>query len=89
LKVQIPMALPSVMMGINQTTMMALAMVAYAALIGAQGLGQEVLHAIGSFKVGKGFEAGMSIVLLAVVADRITQAWARRQAAQLGLSVAQ
>lgn len=89
MKVQIPMALPSVMMGINQTTMMALAMVAYAALIGAQGLGQEVLHAIGSFNVGKGFEAGMSIVLLAVVADRITQAWARRQAAQLGLSVAQ
>ena len=89
MKVQIPMALPSVMMGINQTTMMALAMVAYAALIGAQGLGQEVLYAIGSFDVGKGFEAGFSIVLLAVVADRITQAWARRKAAQLGLSVAQ
>ena len=88
-KVQIPMALPSVMMGINQTTMMALAMVAYAALIGAQGLGQQVLYAIGQFDVGMGFEAGMSIVLLAVVADRVTQAWARRQAQDLGLSVAQ
>ena len=87
-KVQIPMALPSVMMGINQTTMMAIAMVAYAALIGAQGLGQQVLYAIGSFDVGKGFEAGMSIVLLAVVADRITQAWAKRQAAELGISPA-
>ena len=88
-KVQIPLALPSVMMGVNQTTMMALAMVAYAALIGSQGLGQEVLYAIGQFDVGKGFEAGMSIVLLAIVADRITQAWARRQAQTLGLSVAQ
>ena len=89
IKVQLPIALPSIMMGINQTTMMALAMVAYAALIGAQGLGQEVLYAIGSFDVGKGFEAGMSIVLLAVVADRVTQAWAKRHAVQLGLSVAQ
>ena len=88
-KVQIPMALPSVMMGINQTTMMALAMVAYAALIGAQGLGSEVLASIGRFQVGRGFEAGMSIVLLAVVADRITQAWARRQAQSMGLSFAQ
>ena len=88
-KVQIPMALPSVMMGINQTTMMAIAMVAYAALIGAQGLGQQVLYAIGQFDVGKGFEAGMSIVLLAVVADRITQAWARRQAEGMGISIAQ
>lgn len=87
-KVQIPMALPSVMMGINQTTIMAIAMVAYAALIGAQGLGQQVLYAIGSFDVGKGFEAGMSIVLLAVVADRITQAWAKRQADELGISPA-
>ena len=87
-KVQIPLALPSVMMGINQTTMMALAMVAYAALIGSEGLGQEVLYAISRWDIGKGFVAGMSIVLLAVVADRITQAWARRQAETLGLSVA-
>ena len=87
-KVQIPMALPSVMMGINQTTMMALAMVAYAALIGTEGLGQEVLYAIAKFEIGKGFVAGLSIVLLAVVADRITQAWARRQAQTLGLAVA-
>ena len=86
--VQIPMALPSVMMGVNQTTMMALAMVAYAALIGAQGLGSEVLASIGRFQVGRGFEAGMSIVLLAVIADRITQAWAKRQAQSMGLSLA-
>ena len=88
-KVQMPLALPSIMMGINQTTMMALAMVAYAALIGTEGLGQEVLYAIGKFDIGKGFVAGLSIVLLAIVADRITQAWARRQARTLGLSVAQ
>ena len=55
-QVQLPLAKASIMMGINQTTMMALAMVAYAALIGARGLGQEVLYAIGQFDVGKGFK---------------------------------
>lgn len=86
-KVQIPMALPSIMMGVNQTTMMALAMVIYAALLGATGLGFEVLLAIGEFDVGRGFEAGLSIVIVAVTADRITQAWARRRSQALGLSI--
>ena len=83
-KVELPMALPSIMMGINQTTMMALAMIIYAALIGAQGLGFEVLLAIGQFDVGRGFEAGMSIVILAVIADRITQASARKREQAIG-----
>jgi glycine betaine/proline transport system permease protein len=74
------------MMGVNQTTMMALSMVVYAALIGTKGLGSEVLLAIGRFDVGRGFEAGASIVLLAIVADRVTQGWARRRAERLGLS---
>ncbi len=85
-KIELPLALPSIMMGINQTTMMALAMVVYASLIGAKGLGQEVLLAIGKFDVGAGFEAGMSIVFLAVIADRVTQGWALKRQRALGLS---
>ncbi len=76
-KVELPLALPSIMMGINQTTILALAMVVYAALIGAKGLGAEVLVSIGRFDVGGGFVSGMSIVLLAVILDRITQGFAR------------
>jgi len=78
-KIQFPLALPSIMAGVNQTTMMALAMVVYGALIGAQGLGSEVLLAIGRFNVGKGFESGMSIVFMAVIFDRITQGWALKR----------
>ena len=87
-KVELPMALPSIMMGINQTTMMALAMITYAALIGTPGLGFEVLLAIGQFDVGRGFEAGMSIVIVAVVADRISQASAHKRRKSLGLDTA-
>jgi glycine betaine/proline transport system permease protein len=78
-KIQFPLALPSIMAGVNQTTMLALAMVVYGALIGAQGLGNEVMIAIGKFDVGRGFESGMSIVLIAVIFDRITQAWAENR----------
>ena len=85
-KVQLPLALPSIMMGVNQTTMMALAMVIYASLIGAKGLGAEVLLAIGRFDVGGGFEAGMSIVFLAIIADRVTQGWAMKRREALGMS---
>ena len=84
-KVELPLALPSIMMGINQTTMMALAMVVYAALIGTRGLGFDVLLAIGKFDVGAGFEAGMSIVFLAVIADRVTQGWALKRQRALGM----
>jgi glycine betaine/proline transport system permease protein len=77
--VQIPLAVPSIMVGINQTTMMALAMVVIASMIGARGLGLEVLLAINRIEVGRGFEAGLSIVLLAIIIDRITHALAARQ----------
>jgi len=60
------------MVGINQTTMMALAMVVIASMIGARGLGLEVLLAINRIEVGRGFEAGLCIVILAIVIDRIT-----------------
>ncbi len=70
--VQLPLAKPSIMVGINQTTMMALAMVVIGSMIGAKGLGMEVLLAIGRIEVGRGFEAGISIVFLAVIVDRLT-----------------
>lgn len=78
-EVQLPLAFPSIMVGINQTTMMALAMVVIASMIGARGLGMEVLLAINRIEVGRGFEAGLSIVLLAILIDRITHALAARQ----------
>ena len=78
-KVQLPMARPTIMVGINQTTMMALAMVVIASMIGARGLGLEVLLAINRIEVGRGFEAGLCIVFLAIVIDRITYALSARQ----------
>lgn len=78
-EVQLPLAFPSIMVGVNQTTMMALAMVVISSMIGARGLGMEVLLAINRIEVGRGFEAGLSIVLLAILIDRITHAFASRQ----------
>ena len=70
--VQLPLAKPAIMVGINQTTMMALAMVVIGSMIGARGLGMEVLLAINRIEVGQGFEAGISIVFLAIIVDRLT-----------------
>jgi glycine betaine/proline transport system permease protein len=83
--VEIPLAVPSIMVGINQTTMMALAMVVIASMIGARGLGLEVLLAINRIEVGRGFEAGLCIVLLAIIIDRITHALSvRHQKKEMG-----
>jgi glycine betaine/proline transport system permease protein len=70
--VQLPLARPSIMVGVNQTTMMALAMVVIGSMIGAKGLGMEVLLSINRIEVGRGFEAGLSIVFLAIIIDRLT-----------------
>ena len=77
--VQLPLAFPSIMVGINQTTMMALAMVVIASMIGARGLGLEVLLSINRIEIGRGFEAGLCIVFLAIMMDRITSAFAAKQ----------
>lgn len=77
-KVQLPQALPTIMTGINQTTMMALAMVVIASMIGAKGLGLDVLQAIQRIDIARGFEAGISIVFLAIIIDRLTQSIAER-----------
>ena len=76
--VQIPLALPTIMAGVNQTIMLALSMVVVASMIGARGLGEQVLNGIQTLDVGKGLEAGVGIVILAIVLDRITQGFGAR-----------
>ncbi len=83
LKVQLPMAIPTIMAGVNQTIMMALAMVVVASLVGAGGLGEDVLRALNRFKPGEALLGGLAIVALAIIVDRITQAWARERQAAL------
>ena len=85
LKVQIPMAIPTIMAGINQTTMMALAMVVIASLVGAGGLGDDVNRALSRFQPGAALNGGIGIVILAIIIDRVTQAAAKeRQEALMG-----
>ncbi|MFQ6121722.1 MAG: ABC transporter permease [Dehalococcoidales bacterium] len=79
-KVQLPLALPSIMAGINQTIMLSLSMVVLAAMIAAGGLGREVFMALGQVDIGRGFVAGVAIVLVAMILDRITQALGQRRA---------
>lgn len=71
-KIKLPMALPSIMAGINQSIMLALSMVVIASMIGAEGLGSQVLTGIQRLEIGVGFEAGLGVVILAVILDRLT-----------------
>ena len=73
IKVQLPVALPTIMAGINQCIMLALSMTVIAAMIGAAGLGLNVLMGIQRVDIGGGFEAGLCIVIIAIILDRITQ----------------
>lgn len=77
-KVQLPLAMPTIMTGINQTIMMALGIVVIAALIGAGGLGREVLIALQRQRVGEGLEAGLAIVFMAIVLDRISHGFSQK-----------
>ena len=84
-KVKIPLAMPTIMAGVNQTTLMGLAMIVIGSLVGAPGLGFDVLQALGRLESGNALLAGLGIVMLAIIIDRITQAIARqRQAAAAG-----
>lgn len=73
IKVQIPQALPTIMAGVNQTIMMAMAMVVTTSMIGATGLGMEVLIGVNRIEIGRGLVSGTAIVIVAVILDRITQ----------------
>ena len=74
-KVQIPGAMPSLLAGINQTIMMSLSMVITASMVGAGGLGNDVLASISRLDIGLGFESGLAVVLLAIMLDRITESF--------------
>jgi len=74
LKAELPVALPTIMAGVNQTIMLALSMVVISGMIGAGGLGNVVLKGITQLRIDMGFEGGISIVILAIFLDRVTQA---------------
>ncbi|MDQ0229945.1 ABC transporter permease [Metabacillus malikii] len=73
IKVQLPLALPTIMAGVNQSIMLALSMVVIASMVGAPGLGADVYRAVTQLQTGTGFEAGLAIVIIAIILDRITQ----------------
>lgn len=79
LKVQLPLAIPTIMAGINQTIMLSLSMAVVASMIGAPGLGSLVLAGISSVNVGKGLVGGLGIVVLAIILDRITQGLGKKK----------
>ncbi|MEO1492179.1 MAG: ABC transporter permease subunit [Pseudomonadota bacterium] len=85
-KVEMPIALPEIMLGINQTIMMALAMTAITALIGSTDLGQEVVRSISTQNFGRGILAGFFIAALGIIGDRIIGAWAEQRKRQLGIA---
>jgi len=78
-RVQIPLALPTIMAGLNQTIMMALSMVVIAALIGAGGLGSPVILGLNTLDIGQAVTGGLGIVLIAIILDRITQGMAQKK----------
>lgn len=79
LKVQLPMAKKTIMAGVNQSIMLALSMVVIASMIGASGLGTKVYYAVGRNDAGGGFEAGIALVIVAIILDRLTQSFNRQK----------
>ena len=84
-KVQMPLALPHIMLGLNQTIMMALSMLVITALVGTRELGQEVYIALTRADTGRGIIAGVCIAFIAIIADRMINAWAARRKRDYGL----
>ncbi|NNC24360.1 proline/glycine betaine ABC transporter permease [Salinisphaera sp. USBA-960] len=85
-RVELPLAMPSIMAGINQTIMLALSMVVIASLIGAGGLGNPVVTGLQQLRLGIGFEGGLGVVILAILLDRVTQSFAERSSRAGGLA---
>ena len=86
-KVQLRLALPEIMLGLNQTLMMALSMLVISALVGTRGLEQETLEALSYFDTGKGLIAGLAVAGIAIIIDRLVNAWSRRRKLALGLPI--
>jgi glycine betaine/proline transport system permease protein len=84
LRVQLPLALPEIMLGVNQTILMALSMIIICAMIGTRDLGQEVFIALSKADSGRGIVAGLAIAFIGIVADRLFSAWTAKARARLG-----
>jgi glycine betaine/proline transport system permease protein len=85
IKVELPIAFPEILLGINQTIMMALAMVAITALIGSRDLGQEIYKALPGADTGRGLLAGLGIAFIGIIASRLIGAWAEKRKKELGM----
>ncbi|MEZ5776718.1 MAG: ABC transporter permease subunit, partial [Hyphomicrobiaceae bacterium] len=86
LRVDLPLATPEILLGLNQTILMALAMIIICAMIGTRDLGQEVFIALSKADSGRGIVAGLTIAFIGIIADRLIQGYAKRMRARLGLS---
>ncbi len=84
-KVKLRLALPEIMLGVNQTIMMGLSMLVITALVGTRDLGQEVYIALTKADTGRGLVAGVSVACIAMISDRLISAWSRRRKRELGL----
>jgi glycine betaine/proline transport system permease protein len=84
-RVQLPLALPEIMLGVNQTLMMGLSMLVITALVGTRDLGQETLIAISKVDPGRGITAGICVAFIAITADRLINAWVQKRKSELGL----
>lgn len=82
-KIKLPLAIPSIMLGINQCIMMSLSMVVIAAMIGTGGLGENIIIAIHRLNTGEGFEAGLGVVVIAIIVDRISKGAVNRRLTRL------
>ncbi|TMJ41925.1 MAG: ABC transporter permease subunit, partial [Alphaproteobacteria bacterium] len=85
-RVQLPVALPEIMLGINQTILLSLSMIVICAMIGTRDLGQEVFKALSKADAGKGLVAGLAIAFIGIIADRLITAWVSRMKAKRGLA---
>ncbi|MGO3153627.1 MAG: ABC transporter permease [Galactobacter sp.] len=78
-QIQLPLAMPTIMAGVNQVIMLALSMVVIAGMVGGEGLGQVVVNAVQNVRIGQGVSAGLCVVILAIILDRITGGFGSRQ----------
>jgi glycine betaine/proline transport system permease protein len=85
-RVQLPLAIPEIMLGINQTIMLALSMLVITALVGTRDLGQEVFTALAKAQPGRGIVAGLAVAFIGILADRLIQAWSLRARRRLNLA---
>ena len=87
-RVQLPLASPDIMLGVNQTLMMGLSMLVITALVGTRDLGQETLIALSKVDPGRGVTAGICVAFIAITADRLINAWTQKRKSELGLDAA-